>query len=76
MVERNTYLDTIYKERCKISMDCLVALIEEMRMKLNRYENHVNLTESEIVDMSQKLDRLLNEYYSLNSVANCSFALP
>lgn len=51
-------------------MDSLILLIEETRMRLNDYENYRSLTEPEIIDMSQKLDRLLNEYYSINSPNN------
>ncbi|TGE33992.1 aspartyl-phosphate phosphatase Spo0E family protein [Desulfosporosinus sp. Sb-LF] len=46
-------------------MDCLLSLIEDARKKLNDSANYMSLTDPELVDMSQSLDRLLNEYYTI-----------
>ncbi len=40
-------------------------LIEDARRKLNDSAKCKSLTDPEIVDMSQNLDRLLNEFYSM-----------
>ena len=41
----------------------LLKLIEEMRSELNQLGKRKPLTDPEVVDLSQKLDALLNEYY-------------
>jgi hypothetical protein len=42
-----------------------MGLIEDARMNLNDSAKYMSLTDPEIVSMSQRLDRLLNEYYSI-----------
>ena len=46
-------------------MDSLICLIEDARRKLNDSAKSRSLTDPVIVDMSQHLDRLLNEFYLL-----------
>ncbi|AFM01090.1 MULTISPECIES: aspartyl-phosphate phosphatase Spo0E family protein [Desulfitobacterium] len=41
----------------------LLKLIEDMRKELNQLGKRKPLTDPEVVDLSQKLDKLLNEYY-------------
>lgn len=41
----------------------LLKLIEEMRNQLNQLGKLKPLTDPEVVSLSQKLDKLLNEYY-------------
>lgn len=43
----------------------LLRLIEEMRNELNQLGKRKPLTDPEVVGLSQKLDKLLNEYYLL-----------
>lgn len=47
----------------------LRKLIEEMRMELIQLANRKPLTHPEVVKLSQKLDRLLNEYWNLKCKA-------
>jgi len=49
----------------KFYIDLLMGLIEDARMNLNDSAKYMSLTDPEIVSMSQRLDRLLNEYYSI-----------
>lgn len=49
----------------KLYRDLLMRLIEDARMNLNDSAKYMSLTDPEIVGMSQKLDTLLNEYYSI-----------
>lgn len=46
----------------------LLDAIEDLRFFLNNFAENKNLTDPEVVDVSQRLDHLLNEYnrYSLN----------
>lgn len=45
-------------------MNCqLLKPIEDMRKKLNQLGANKPLTDPEVVELSQKLDKLLNEYY-------------
>lgn len=41
----------------------LLSLIEESRKKLHDFVSGKNLTDTEVVKMSQQLDRLLNLYH-------------
>ncbi|EGW38957.1 spo0E like sporulation regulatory family protein [Desulfosporosinus sp. OT] len=49
----------------KYYLDLLMSLIEDARMNLNDSAKYMSLTDPEIIGMSQKLDSLLNEYYSI-----------
>jgi len=49
----------------KFYIDLLMALIEDARMNLNDSANYMSLTDPKIVGLSQKLDKLLNEYYTI-----------
>ena len=40
----------------------LLDTIEDLRHHLNQFASHNNLTDPEVVSMSQRLDGLLNEY--------------
>ena len=53
-------------------LDSLMLLIEDSRRNLNNAAQYMSLTDPKIVGMSQKLDSLLNEYYSL--AQSCSIA--
>ncbi|MDQ7092986.1 aspartyl-phosphate phosphatase Spo0E family protein [Desulfosporosinus sp. PR] len=48
-----------------VKMDSLMFLIEDARRKLNDFAKSRCLTDPEIVNMSQDLDKLLNEFYSM-----------
>ncbi|MDR3602034.1 MAG: aspartyl-phosphate phosphatase Spo0E family protein [Desulfosporosinus sp.] len=52
----------------KFYQDLLMGLIEEARMNLNDSAKYMSLTDPEIVGMSQRLDSLLNEYYSITKL--------
>jgi hypothetical protein len=43
----------------------LLKPIEETRQELNQLGKRKPLTDPEVVKLSQKLDRLLNEYYQI-----------
>ena len=49
----------------KFYRDLLMRLIEDARMNLNDSAKYMSLTDPVIVGMSQRLDILLNEYYSI-----------
>lgn len=49
----------------KIYKDFLMFLIEEARTNLNDSAKYRSLTDPSIVEMSQRLDCLLNEYHSI-----------
>ena len=49
----------------KFYIDFLMRLIEDARMNLNDSAKYMSLTDPKIVGMSQRLDGLLNEYYSI-----------
>lgn len=51
-----------------MNRDLLMRLIEEARMNLNNSAKYMSLTDPEIVGMSQRLDSLLNEYYSITEL--------
>ena len=48
--------------------DFLIHLIEDVRMNLNDSAKYRSLTDPSIVEMSQRLDGLLNEYYSISVI--------
>lgn len=43
--------------------DELKKEIEELREKLNQQGRETQLTKEELIEISHKLDRLINEYY-------------
>ncbi|GAB6153400.1 hypothetical protein JCM17380_21500 [Desulfosporosinus burensis] len=47
--------------------DLLMLLIEDARTNLNDNARHRDLTDPSIVEMSQRLDGLLNEYYLITN---------
>lgn len=53
-----------------VKMDALMSLIEDARRKLNDTAESKSLTDPEIVNMSQCLDRLLNEYYLMKELGS------
>jgi hypothetical protein len=51
----------------------LLKKIEALRKRLNRYGLKHNLIDEEVVQMSQQLDDLLNQYYRLGTYKQLSF---
>ncbi|MDP4125982.1 MAG: aspartyl-phosphate phosphatase Spo0E family protein [Bacillota bacterium] len=51
----------------------LLKRIEELRKKLNKFALTRNLVDSEVVEVSQQLDCLLNQYQRLVSYQQISF---
>lgn len=51
----------------------LLKRIEGLRKKLNKFGHTRKLIDSEVVEVSQQLDCLLNEYYRINSYRQLSF---
>ncbi len=51
----------------------LLKRIESLRKKLNKYGLNSNLVDKEVVEVSQKLDRLLNDYQRAISYQQLSF---
>lgn len=51
----------------------LMKRIEGLRKRLNKIGLTHNLIDSEVVEVSQQLDRLLNQYYKLTSHQQLSF---
>jgi len=51
----------------------LLKRIESLRRKLNKFGHTRKLIDSEVVEVSQQLDRLLNQYYKLSSYQQLSF---
>lgn len=45
----------------------LLLKIERLRRKLNQFAKGKNLTDPEVVHLSKRLDRLLNEYQVLST---------
>ncbi|MCO1601472.1 Spo0E family sporulation regulatory protein-aspartic acid phosphatase [Desulfosporosinus nitroreducens] len=46
-------------------IEFLIHLIEDARVKLNASAKHRSLTDPSIIEMSQRLDSLINKYYSI-----------
>jgi small nuclear ribonucleoprotein (snRNP)-like protein len=46
----------------------LLIRIEELRTKLNKFDQTHNLIDSKVIEISQQLDHLLNQYYR---ICNC-----
>ena len=51
----------------------LLKRIEGLRKRLNKFGRTRNLVDSEVVEVSQQLDSLLNEYQRLTSIQQLSF---
>jgi phage-related holin len=51
----------------------LLKRIEGLRERLNKFGLTRNLIDSEVVEVSQQLDRLLNQYQRLTSYQQLSF---
>ena len=51
----------------------LLIRIEGLRKKLNKFGLTHNLIDSEVVEVSQKLDCLLNQYYRISTYKQLSF---
>lgn len=51
----------------------LLKRIEGLRKKLNKFGHTRNLVDKEVVEVSQELDHLLNQYYKVNSYQQLSF---
>ncbi|OLN28899.1 aspartyl-phosphate phosphatase Spo0E family protein [Desulfosporosinus metallidurans] len=51
----------------------LLKRIEELRKKLNKFALTRDLIDSEVVEVSQQLDSLLNQYQRLVSYQQLSF---
>ena len=51
----------------------LLNRIEELRKKLNKFAQTRDLIDSEVVEVSQQLDNLLNQYQRLVSYQQLSF---
>ncbi|WP_188536712.1 aspartyl-phosphate phosphatase Spo0E family protein [Paenibacillus segetis] len=44
---------------------CLYNIIEELRLELNQLYAYKKLVDKEIIKLSEKLDKAINEYYQL-----------
>lgn len=51
----------------------LLKRIEVLRTKLNKFELNRDLVDSEVVEVSQQLDRLLNQYQKASTYKQLSF---
>ncbi|MFZ3132604.1 MAG: aspartyl-phosphate phosphatase Spo0E family protein [Desulfosporosinus sp.] len=51
----------------------LLKRIEGLRKKLNKFANTGNFIDSEVVEVSQQLDCLLNQYYRIRANQQLSF---
>lgn len=51
----------------ELELDILLNLIEECRRRMNESARDRALTDPDVVQISQGLDRLLNQYYALVS---------
>lgn len=54
-----------------IQISDLCAIIEEMRKELIQLAMSRSLSDPEVVELSQALDQLLNEYEYLNPTSQC-----
>jgi len=50
----------------------LLKRIEGLRKKLNKFGHTRNLIDSEVVEVSQQLDCLLNQYYKISAYQQLS----
>lgn len=51
----------------------LLKRIERLRKKLNKFGYTRDLIDSEVVEVSQQLDRLLNQYHRISAYKQLSF---
>lgn len=51
----------------------LLKRIEELRKRLNKFGLNKSLIDSEVVEVSQQLDCLLNQYQKISSYKQLSF---
>jgi len=51
----------------------LLKRIEGLRKRLNKFGQTHNLIDSEVVEVSQKLDCLLNQYYKIGTYEQLRF---
>ena len=51
----------------------LLKRIEGLRKKLNKFSHTRKLIDSEVVEVSQQLDCLLNQYYRISTYQQLSF---
>ena len=51
----------------------LLKRIEVLRKRLNKFALTRNLIDSDVVEVSQQLDHLLNEYQRINAYKQLSF---
>ncbi|KJR49605.1 hypothetical protein UF75_0159 [Desulfosporosinus sp. I2] len=51
----------------------LLKRIEELRKRLNKFGPNKSLIDSEVVEVSQQLDCLLNQYQKISSYKQLSF---
>jgi len=51
----------------------LLKRIEGLRKKLNKFGHTRNLIDSEVIEVSQQLDCLLNEYHRISTYQQLSF---
>jgi len=51
----------------------LLKRIEVLRKRLNKFAQTRNLVDSEVVEVSQQLDQLLNQYQKINNYKQLSF---
>lgn len=51
----------------------LLKRIEELRKRLNKFALTRNLIDHEVVEVSQQLDRLLNQYQRISTYQQLSF---
>ncbi|EHQ87794.1 aspartyl-phosphate phosphatase Spo0E family protein [Desulfosporosinus youngiae] len=51
----------------------LLKRIEVLRRRLNKFASNRSLVDSEVVEVSQQLDKLLNQYQKISSHQQLSF---
>ncbi|WP_328812361.1 aspartyl-phosphate phosphatase Spo0E family protein [Paradesulfitobacterium ferrireducens] len=49
----------------ELELDILLNMIEESRRRMNESARDRSLTDPDVVQISQGLDRLLNQYYEM-----------
>lgn len=60
-----TYVMDIKKERQKEKEMNIIHRIEELRLELNALGAEKGLKDPQVIKLSQRLDKLINEYYKL-----------
>lgn len=51
----------------------LLRRIEQLRKKLNKFGHTSNLIDLQVVEVSQQLDSLLNQYHKISTYRQLSF---